>query len=265
MSDMRLVVAGAAGRMGRMLVQAIHAAEGAKLAGALERPGSSSLGYDAGILAGVGALGVPVTTDPLAALMNADGVIDFTTPDSTVELSGLAAQARIVHVIGTTGLCRDASWPRIAAAARHAVIVRSGNMSLGVNLLAALVRKTVAATLGRGLRHRDRRDASPHEGRRAVRHRADAGRSGGARAAASSCANVRCVRATATPARAATATSASRRCAAAPSSAITTRSLPAPAERIESEPPRRGPQHLRARRRARCAVGARTRSRDCTP
>ncbi|MFN3890771.1 MAG: 4-hydroxy-tetrahydrodipicolinate reductase [Beijerinckiaceae bacterium] len=143
---MRLVVAGAAGRMGRMLVQAINAADGAKLAGALERPGSSSLGYDAGILAGVGALGVPVTTDPLNALMNADGVIDFTTPDSTVELAGLAAQARIVHVIGTTGL-GQAHLAAIAAAARHATIVRSGNMSLGVNLLAGLVRKA-AATLG---------------------------------------------------------------------------------------------------------------------
>lgn len=146
MSEMRLVVAGAAGRMGRMLVQAIHAAPGAKLTGALERPGSSSLGYDAGILAGVGALGVPVTTDRLNALMNADGVIDFTTPDSTVELAGLAAQARIVHVIGTTGL-GQAHIAAIAAAARHATIVRSGNMSLGVNLLASLVRKA-AATLG---------------------------------------------------------------------------------------------------------------------
>ncbi len=78
--------------------------------------------------------------------MNADGVIDFTAPDSTVELAGLAAQARIVHVIGTTGL-GETHLAAIAAAARHAIVVRSGNMSLGVNLLAGLVRKT-AATLG---------------------------------------------------------------------------------------------------------------------
>jgi len=129
-----------------MLVQAIHAAEGAKLAGALGRPGSAALGSDAGVLAGVGELGVTVTSDPLAALMNADGVIDFTTPDSTVELAGLAAQARIVHVIGTTGL-GEAHFAAISAAARHASVVRSGNMSLGVNLLAGLVRKA-AATLG---------------------------------------------------------------------------------------------------------------------
>ncbi len=146
MSDMRLVVAGAAGRMGRMLVQVIHATPGAVVAGALERAGSPFLGQDAGELAGVGNIGVSVSADPLEALVNADGVIDFTIPASTVELSAFAAQARIVHVIGTTGLA-SGDLEKIAAAARHAVIVRSGNMSLGVNLLAGLVKK-VAATLG---------------------------------------------------------------------------------------------------------------------
>lgn len=145
-SQMRLVVAGAAGRMGRMLVQAIHASEGAVLAGALERPGSSALGLDAGELAGVGACGVLVSDDPLSVLANADGLIDFTTPDTTIALAGIAAQARIVHVIGTTGM-GEAHLAALEAAGRHAVIVRSGNMSLGVNLLAGLVRK-VAATLG---------------------------------------------------------------------------------------------------------------------
>ena len=145
-SQMRLVVAGAAGRMGRMLVQAIHASEGAVLAGALERPGSSALGLDAGELAGVGACGVLVSDDPLNVLAKADGLIDFTTPDTTIALAGIAAQARIVHVIGTTGM-GEAHLAALEAAERHAVIVRSGNMSLGVNLLAGLVRK-VAATLG---------------------------------------------------------------------------------------------------------------------
>jgi 4-hydroxy-tetrahydrodipicolinate reductase len=146
MSDMRLVVAGAAGRMGRMLVQVIHATPGAVVAGALERPGSPALGQDAGALAGIGEIGVPLTADPLEALLKADGVIDFTIPASTVELCAIAAQARIVHVIGTTGLA-TADLEKISAAARHAVVVRSGNMSLGVNLLAGLVKK-VAATLG---------------------------------------------------------------------------------------------------------------------
>jgi 4-hydroxy-tetrahydrodipicolinate reductase len=132
--------------MGRMLVQAIHASEGAILAGALERPGSSALGLDAGELAGIGACGVLVSDDPLSVLAKADGLIDFTTPDTTIALAGIAAQARIVHVIGTTGM-GEAHLAALEAAGRHAVIVRSGNMSLGVNLLAGLVRK-VAATLG---------------------------------------------------------------------------------------------------------------------
>ncbi|PPQ29917.1 4-hydroxy-tetrahydrodipicolinate reductase [Rhodoblastus sphagnicola] len=143
---MRLVVVGAAGRMGQMLVKAIAANEGATLGAALERPGSPALGRDAGELAGVGALGVKIADDPLHALLDADGVIDFSTPAVTVEIAALAAQARIVHVIGTTGLSAD-DLQKLDAAARHATIVRSGNMSLGVNLLAGLVKK-VAATLG---------------------------------------------------------------------------------------------------------------------
>jgi len=146
MSGMRLVVAGAAGRMGRMLVQIIHETEGAVLAGALEREGSPALGQDAGLLAGVGENGVKISSDALAVLAQADGLIDFTSPAATVAYAGLAAQARIVHVIGTTGLAAT-DIEKIDAAARHAVVVRSGNMSLGVNLLAGLVKK-VAQTLG---------------------------------------------------------------------------------------------------------------------
>lgn len=146
MEKMRLVVVGAAGRMGQMLVRTIAATEGAVLAGALERPGSSALGRDAGELAGLGPIGVALTDDPLAALLKADGVIDFTTPAATIEIAALAAQARIVHVVGTTGMRAD-DLAKLEAAARHAVIVRSGNMSLGVNLLAGLVEK-VARTLG---------------------------------------------------------------------------------------------------------------------
>jgi 4-hydroxy-tetrahydrodipicolinate reductase len=145
-SEMRLVVVGAAGRMGRMLIKAVAETGGARLVGAIERPDSPALGQDAGQLAGIGTLDVPVTTDALAAFAAADGVLDFTTPAATVAFAGLAAQARIVHVVGTTGLA-EADLAKLEAAARHAVIVRSGNMSLGVNLLAALVRR-VANTLG---------------------------------------------------------------------------------------------------------------------
>ena len=144
MSDMRLVVAGASGRMGRMLVRAVSETPGAMVCAAIERPGAEALGQDAGVLAGIGPLGVKVTDDPLTAFVDAHGVLDFTAPAATVEMAALAAQARIVHVIGTTGLS-DADLTRIDAAGRHATIVRSGNMSLGVNLLAALVKRAARA------------------------------------------------------------------------------------------------------------------------
>ncbi len=144
MSDMRLVVMGAAGRMGRMLVRTIGEMPGVAVAAAVERPGSDALGKDAGVVAGLPPLGVPISDDPLQAVVDADGILDFTAPAASVELAALAAQARIVHVIGTTGLS-DADLKKIDAAARHAVIVRSGNMSLGVNLLAALVERAARA------------------------------------------------------------------------------------------------------------------------
>jgi 4-hydroxy-tetrahydrodipicolinate reductase len=144
MTRMRLAVAGAGGRMGRMLVRAIHESEAADLAAALERPGSDAIGADAGELAGVGRLGVALTSDPLPALVGADGLLDFTTPATTAALSALAAQARIVHVIGTTGLGPE-HLADIEAASHHCVVVRSGNMSLGVNVLAGLVAQAARA------------------------------------------------------------------------------------------------------------------------
>ena len=143
-SPMRLVVVGAAGRMGQTLIRTIRTTEGAAVAGAIERTGSPHLGKDAGEIAGVGVIDVPVTDDPLPAFAQADGVLDFTMPAATVEFAGYAAQARIVHVIGTTG-CGADDDARIAAAARHATIVKSGNMSLGVNLLAVLVEQAAKA------------------------------------------------------------------------------------------------------------------------
>ncbi|TPL19430.1 4-hydroxy-tetrahydrodipicolinate reductase [Mesorhizobium sp. B2-4-10] len=142
--DMGLVVVGAAGRMGQTLIRAIHTMPGARVAGAIERQGSPYLGKDAGELAGIGIINVPISDDPLSAFAGADGVLDFTAPAATVEFAGYAAQARIVHVIGTTGCSADDD-ARIAAAARHATIVKSGNMSLGVNLLAVLVEQAARA------------------------------------------------------------------------------------------------------------------------
>ncbi len=144
MSDMRLVVTGAAGRMGHTLIKTISETPGVALVGALERSGAADLDEDAGVLAGLPALGVEISDDPLPLLMHADGIIDFSTPAASVELAALAAQARIVHVVGTTGLS-EADLRKLEAAGRHAAIVRSGNMSLGVNLLAALVRQAAKA------------------------------------------------------------------------------------------------------------------------
>lgn len=144
MSEMGLVVVGAAGRMGQTLIRTIHAMEGVRVVGAVERAGSPHIGRDAGELAGVGTIDVAITDDPLPAFAKADGVLDFTVPAATVTFAGYAAQARIVHVIGTTGLGAEHE-AAIEAAARHAMIVKSGNMSLGVNLLAVLVRQAATA------------------------------------------------------------------------------------------------------------------------
>jgi 4-hydroxy-tetrahydrodipicolinate reductase len=143
-TPMKLAVVGAAGRMGQTLIRVIHATPGAMLAGAIERPGSPHIGLDAGELAGVGNLGVLITDDAPAAFAGVEGVLDFTAPAATVAFSELAAQARIVHVIGTTG-CTSADDARIGAAARHAIVIKSGNMSLGVNLLAVLVKQAARA------------------------------------------------------------------------------------------------------------------------
>lgn len=139
-----IVVTGASGRMGQMLVRLISASDRARLVGAVERPGNAWIGRDLGEAMGGGASGIIVTDDPLEAFAKAQAVIDFTAPSATVEFAALAAQARAVHVVGTTGLEQE-HLARLRAAARHAVIIRAGNMSLGVNLLARLTQKVAAA------------------------------------------------------------------------------------------------------------------------
>ena len=133
-----IVVTGASGRMGQALIAAVLASDKCRLVGALERPGHAWIGRDAGG-------GINISDDPLEVFAKAQAVIDFTAPAATVGFAALAAQARAVHVIGTTGLA-PADLAAIAAAARHAVIVRAGNMSLGVNLLVQLT-KRIAAVL----------------------------------------------------------------------------------------------------------------------
>jgi 4-hydroxy-tetrahydrodipicolinate reductase len=144
MSGIRIVVAGASGRMGMTLIRTIAETEGVTLSGALEAPGHPNLGRDAGALCGLPANDVLITGDPLPALAQAQALIDFTIPRVSVELAALSAQARIVHVMGTTGFSAD-DEAKIRAASRHAAIVKSGNMSLGVTLLAALAKQAAKA------------------------------------------------------------------------------------------------------------------------
>ncbi|MDO5632133.1 MAG: 4-hydroxy-tetrahydrodipicolinate reductase [Paracoccus sp. (in: a-proteobacteria)] len=141
-----IVITGCSGRMGQMLVRAVIESPDARLSGALERPGSAWIGRDLGEAMGGAPLGVTVSDDPVEVIAGAQAVIDFTAPAATVAFAELTAQARAVHVIGTTGLSDD-DLALIAAAARHAPVIRAGNMSLGVNLLVGLTRR-VAAALG---------------------------------------------------------------------------------------------------------------------
>jgi len=145
MADMRLIVAGAGGRMGRTLVRVISETSGAVLAGALEAPGSELLGKDAGVLAGLPENGVKLSADLWALSANADGILDFTVPAATIANVAIAAERKLVHVVGTTGLS-GSDMAVIKSVTSRAIVVQSGNMSLGVNLLAALV-KRVAQSL----------------------------------------------------------------------------------------------------------------------
>ena len=145
MADMRLIVAGAGGRMGRTLTRVIAETQGAVLTGALEAPGSNLLGKDAGVLAGLPENGIKLSADLWALSANADGILDFTVPGATIANVAIAAQRGLVHIIGTTGLSASDDAV-IKSVTSRAVVVKSGNMSLGVNLLAALV-KRVAQSL----------------------------------------------------------------------------------------------------------------------
>lgn len=139
-----IVITGVSGRMGRMLVGLALASDKLRLTGCLERAGHPWVGQDIGVCLGGQPAGVLVSDDPVEVFATAQAVIDFTAPAATVEFAALAAQARAVHVIGTTGL-EAGHLEKIAAAARHATIIRAGNMSLGVNLLVQLTKKVAQA------------------------------------------------------------------------------------------------------------------------
>lgn len=143
---MKIAVMGAGGRMGLELMRAVAGAPGCELSGATEVPGAAALGRDVGELIGRGTLGIAVTSNAAAVISSADAILDFTSPAASAAFAAECAKSGAVHVIGTTGFDAAAN-AAIAAAAKSTVIVKSGNMSLGVNLLAALTKK-VAAALG---------------------------------------------------------------------------------------------------------------------
>lgn len=144
MNEMKIAIMGASGRMGRVLTRMVHETEGCVVAGGTEAPGSSFIGADMGELSGIGPLGVTITDDPIDLFAKIDGVLDFTNPMATQEFAALSAQARIVHVIGTTGLTPEQE-SALEPASRHCVLIKDGNMSLGVNLITALATKMAAA------------------------------------------------------------------------------------------------------------------------
>ncbi|MBO6774070.1 MAG: 4-hydroxy-tetrahydrodipicolinate reductase [Marinibacterium sp.] len=139
-----IVVTGASGRMGQTLIRLVAENPELALVGAVERAGHDWVGKDIGVAIGGSPLGVNVTDDPLPVFAKAQAILDFTSPAATLEFAALAAQARAVHVIGTTGMS-DEEIATLEPAGRHAVIIRAGNMSLGVNLLVQMTRQVAAA------------------------------------------------------------------------------------------------------------------------
>ena len=146
-APMRIAVAGASGRMGRMLIEAVLAAPDARLAGALDVPGSPALGRDAGDFLGQ-PTGVRITDDLAAGLADADTLIDFTRPEGTLAHLAAAAPRGVRLVIGTTGF-DAAGKAAIEAAARSVGIVFAPNMSVGVNVTLKLL-EVAAGLLSHG-------------------------------------------------------------------------------------------------------------------
>ena len=142
----RIAITGAAGRMGRSLVEACQLTDGMKVTAVLEHPESSLLGSDAGDLAGIGKLGVPLVTDLMAMTPDFDVLIDFTRPETTLANLEICRKAGKRMVIGTTGFS-DAQQQQIATAANDIAIVFAPNMSVGVNLCFKLL-ETAARVLG---------------------------------------------------------------------------------------------------------------------
>lgn len=141
-----IAVAGAGGRMGRMLVTGIASADDLTLGAAFEGPGSEYLGADAGTLAGIGIAGVPVTADPAACTDDFEVLVDFSVATATLEKLGVCRDNGKAMVIGTTGF-EPAGLEAIAGATEAIPIVMAPNMSVGVNVTFKLI-ESAARALG---------------------------------------------------------------------------------------------------------------------
>ena len=139
----RVAVAGASGRMGRMLIEALRASDDCVLAGALDVASSPAIGSDATAFLGV-ASGVPITADLRVGLQHADVLIDFTRPEGTLAHLAVCSELGVKAVIGTTGFT-EAQKAEIAAHAQRTAIVMAPNMSVGVNVTLKLLEMAAKA------------------------------------------------------------------------------------------------------------------------
>src|SRR5699024_9076444 len=163
---LKVGILGAAGRMGKTLIEAVQSTEGMALAAAVDVPGSSLVGVDAGEMAGVGKLGVAVVDDLAAVINHADVFIDFTLPEGTVANLSLCEQHGKPIVIGTTGLT-DEQKQHLEQVATKVPVCFAANYSVGVNLTLTLLAQT-AKVLGDDVdieiieaHHRHKRGAPP--------------------------------------------------------------------------------------------------------
>ncbi|WP_455479088.1 4-hydroxy-tetrahydrodipicolinate reductase [Bartonella sp. B23] len=141
---MRLTVVGANGRMGRELITAIQCKKDVELCSVLVRKGSPFVNKDASTLIGSDFIGIRITDDPESAFSNTEGILDFSQPQASILYANYAAQKKLVHIIGTTGFSKTEE-AQIVDFAKYTAIVKSENMSLGVNLLANLVKRAAKA------------------------------------------------------------------------------------------------------------------------
>lgn len=143
---MNVAVVGAAGRMGARLIHAVLEAEGLTLSGAIERPGHPQIGMDAGLIAGVGELGINISEDLASTMARADVLIDFTFPDVTLQNLAICAELKKMVVSGSTGFTPE-QRAQAEAYARQIPVVLAPNMSVGVNACFKLL-KEAAGILG---------------------------------------------------------------------------------------------------------------------